>query len=293
MITVFTPTYNRAYCLHQLYNSLLNQTDQNFVWLLIDDGSTDNTKELVQSWITENKIEINYIFKENGGMHTGHNLAYDMISTELNICIDSDDFMPNDAIEKIIKTWKEKGNPELAGIIGLDSFTSGAIVGASFPTTLEYSKLNDLYTHHKISGDKKLVLRTAVVNEFPRYPVYKNERLVPLGTLYLMIDQKYNFICLNEVLCIIEYLEDGSSRNILKQYKKSPKGFGYSRIVKIKHSQSLLEKFKNSIHLVSSSLFARDINLLFKSPNPILAILAIPFGILLSIFIEIKTRSLQ
>ena len=100
-ITVFTPTYNRAYCLHQVYESLLRQTSKAFQWLIIDDGSTDNTRQLVQQWKNDNKIQIQYHFKANGGMHTGHNAAYQLIETDLNVCVDSDDFLTDNAIEII------------------------------------------------------------------------------------------------------------------------------------------------------------------------------------------------
>ena len=106
-ITVFTPAYNRAYCLARVYESLLKQTNQNFVWLIVDDGSTDNTKELVAGWVKEQKLVIKYIYKANGGMHTAHNAAYKNIDTELNVCIDSDDFMPISAIQNIFETPKE------------------------------------------------------------------------------------------------------------------------------------------------------------------------------------------
>ncbi len=98
-LTVFTPTYNRAFCLGNLYNSLKKQTSNNFKWLIIDDGSNDNTKELVNTWMLENKIQIMYQYQENQGMHGAHNTAYSLIDTELNVCIDSDDYMPIDAVE--------------------------------------------------------------------------------------------------------------------------------------------------------------------------------------------------
>ena len=106
VLTVFTPTYNRAYCLHQCYESLVRQTCKDFVWMIIDDGSTDNTKDLVDQWLKNNLIDIEYIWQENQGMHGAHNTAYDSIKTELNVCIDSDDYMPDDAVEKIISMWK-------------------------------------------------------------------------------------------------------------------------------------------------------------------------------------------
>jgi glycosyltransferase involved in cell wall biosynthesis len=290
-ITVFTPTYNRAYCLHQLYESLIAQTNQNFIWMIIDDGSSDTTKELVQSWINENNIAIHYFYQENQGMHGAHNTAYQNITTELNVCIDSDDFMPNNAIELILAKRNLIQNENYAGIIALDADKDGKILGSTIPDTIKEATLNDLYYKHQVKGDKKVVIKTSIVKQFPLYPIYKGEKLVPLGTLYLLIDQKYKWLCTNDVLCIVEYLADGSSNTILKQYKVSPRGFGYFRMVKLKHSNSFIEKIKSAIHLVSSSIFAKDVSLVLKSPNVFLVLLSIPFGLLLNLYIRFKTTN--
>jgi len=290
-LTVFTPSFNRAYCLDQLYNSLVQQSSKDFCWLIIDDGSSDNTKELVQSWIDENLIDIQYHHQENQGMHGGHNSAYKLIKTELNLCIDSDDFMPTNGVELILKQWSEvKDNPHLAGIIGLDANKSGKILGTKLPEGIEEATLYDLHHKYKVTGDKKLVLRTAVVREFPPYPIYEDERLVPLGTLYLQIDQKYKYKCANEVYCIVEYLEDGSSRNILKQYKRSPRGFLYSRILEMKYSKSWTYTFTRAMHYISSCIFIKKWNFLSGNPKKVTTILALPFGILLHIYILLKIR---
>jgi glycosyltransferase involved in cell wall biosynthesis len=288
-ITVFTPTFNRAYCLGQLYESLLQQTNTDFIWMIVDDGSSDNTKELVQSWINENAIEICYLFQENQGMHGAHNTAYQNITTELNVCIDSDDFMPIDAIERILSHESELQDDNLAGLIGLDAYKNGSIIGTTIPHTLKTTTVNDLYYKHGVKGDKKVVIKTKVVKQFPLYPVYNGEKLVPLGTLYLLIDQRYQWLCTNDVLCIVEYLADGSSNTILKQYKVSPRGFGYFRMVKMKYSSSVVEKIKSSIHLVSSAIFAKDAGLITKSPNVFLVVLSAPFGLLLNVYIRYKT----
>src|SRR6478672_3320329 len=237
-VTVFTPTFNRAFCLDQLYQSLVRQTNSDFLWLIIDDGSTDSTQELIASWKQENKVEIQYIYQKNKGMHSAHNTAYANITTELNVCIDSDDYMPDDAIALIISKWKQSEKEGIAGLIGLDAFRDGTIIGDKFPNGLRTERLSAIYLKHKIKGDKKVVIRTDVVKEFPAYPEYDNEKLVPLGTLYLMIDQKYKWICANEVYCIVEYLAEGSSKNIMRQYEKSPRGFGYSRLVEMQYSDT-------------------------------------------------------
>ena len=110
-LTVFTPAYNRAYSIHLCYESLLRQTSKDFVWLVVDDGSSDETAQLISEWQKrDNGFEIKYVYKQNGGMHTAHNTAYENIDTELNVCIDSDDYMTDDAVEKIVNFWQENGN---------------------------------------------------------------------------------------------------------------------------------------------------------------------------------------
>ena len=120
-ITVFIPAYNRADILNRGYQALRRQTLKDFIWLIIDDGSTDNTKEVIAKWMQENNgFEIRYIYKKNGGLHTGYNAAIANADTELMMCVDSDDYLPNDAIERIINFWRENGSDKYAGIVGLD-----------------------------------------------------------------------------------------------------------------------------------------------------------------------------
>lgn len=290
-LTIFTPTYNRSYCLDILYKSLCSQTNQDFIWMLIDDGSSDNTHKLIQTWKAENKIDITYIYKENGGMHTGHNAAYNNIKTPINTCIDSDDSMPIDAVENIINAYKEiKDNPKIAGIIGLDIFKTNEIVGKKFPENLKFSTLTDIYEKHKITGDKKLVLKTEVVNLYPRYPEYEGEKFVPLGILYLMIDQNYQLKCLNQPLCIVEYLEDGSTRNIFKQYQKHPKGFRYSRTIELKHYKKIKTHIIKCLHFISSTLFIKDFNFFKNNPKKVLTFVILPFGVLFHLYILTKIK---
>ncbi|HEY0045902.1 MAG TPA: glycosyltransferase family 2 protein [Flavobacterium sp.] len=288
-ITVFTPTFNRAFCLHQVYESLCRQTSKDFAWLIIDDGSTDNTNEIVESWISERKIDIKYVYKKNGGMHTAHNTAYDNIDTKLNVCIDSDDFMPDDAIFNILELWEKKGSSTFAGIIGLDAFKDGSIVGTKIPDTITESTLSALYQKHGVSGDKKLVLRTEVVRNYPKYPEFEEERLVPLGILYKMIDEDFKCLCSNNVFCIVEYLPDGSSNNIMRQYRKSPKGFYYARAVEMRYSKSLSFTFTRAMHLISSALFAKRLNIFYQNPNKVVTLLAVPFGLALHCYILYKS----
>ncbi|KIA82879.1 hypothetical protein OA84_04735 [Kaistella solincola] len=288
-ITVFTPTYNRAYLLPRLYESLCNQTSKDFLWLVIDDGSSDDTGKLIQKWQSEKRIEIQYHYKKNGGMHTGHNAAYKVIATELNVCIDSDDYMPDDGVDKILTCWSNiKNKDKISGIVGLDATANGQVLGSRMPADITQGSYHDLYTKYKATGDKKFVLRTAEVKRFPLYPEYKNEKLVPLGILYIMMGEKKPFVFLDDVLCIVEYQEGGSSNTIFKQYMQSPRGFAYARRIGKKYSDNLFRNLIQSMHIGVSAIFANDLSLLLSGPKLYQNLLMFPFAILLAIFIKLK-----
>lgn len=290
-ITVFTPTFNRAYCLVQLYDSLCKQTSQDFIWLIIDDGSSDTTKQLVDSWIPENKISIQYIYQNNQGMHGAHNTAYANITTELNVCIDSDDYMPEDAIELILNFWHKNKNENWAGLLGLDAFKDGKIVGTPFPKAMKECKYYQLKAKHKVVGDKKFVYRTDIIKKYPDYPIFESERFVPLGYKYMLIDQDYNLGVIHQVLCIVEYMPDGSSKNIIRQYRKHPNGFAHERKMRMKYAYTLKERFINAIHYVSCAIFLNKYNFISESTNKGLTILAIPFGILLNLYVRYTSKT--
>ena len=199
--------------------------------------------------------------------------------------------MPNDAVEKILSIWdKQEDKKNIAGIIALDAFKDGSIA-EKIPKHFKYATLSELEVKHKIKGDKKVILRTDVVKQYPSYPITKVERLVPLGTLYLMIDQDFKYICSNEVVCIIEYLEDGSSKNILRQYRKSPNGFLYSRIIEMKYSKSLSYTFSRAMHYISSCIFVKKWFFTKENPKKLTTLLALPFGVLFHLYILYKIRT--
>lgn len=286
-LTVFTPAYNRAHLLPRLYESLCRQTSDDFEWLLIDDGSSDHTKELVAQWSKENRIVIRYIYQENQGMHGAHNTAYKNINTALNTCIDSDDYMTDNAVELILKKWNSMDQQKYAGIIGLDAIESGEIIGTKFKTA--YTTLEDFYLEGG-KGDKKLVYRTDIVNRYPEYPVFEGEKYVGLGTKYLFIDKDYQLATLNDALVIVEYQENGSSNTMFAQYLKYPQGFIYNRITTMQYSKSVKRKFIEAIHYISSCIILKKKNFLKDTPEKGLTLLAIPFGLILYLLIQYKVK---
>lgn len=221
-ITVFTPTYNRARLLHNCYESLLRQTNKEFKWLIIDDGSTDNTKIIVEKWKKEEKIEIEYVYKENGGLHTGYNAAIERLDTELSICIDSDDWMPDNAIERILDIWDKNKADNIAGLIGLDYTAEGEIIGDILPNR-ELINPVQLLASKNNRGDKKYVVRTSAYKEVAPMPVFEGEKNFNPHYMILKLSAKYKFLAVNEPLCIVDYQDDGMSANIFKQYLNSPK----------------------------------------------------------------------
>lgn len=291
-ITVFTPAYNRAKTLPRTYSSLLKQDCKDFIWLIVDDGSSDETSELVKRWQqAENGFEIRYIYKKNEGMHTAHNTAYENIDTELNVCIDSDDCLADGAIRKILSKWKIVKQKNCAGIIGLDADLEGHIIGKDFPDGLKETTLTGYYAAGG-RGDKKLVYRTDVIKNYPPYPVFPGEKYVALAYKYRLIDQDYKLAVLNEVLCNVEYQDDGSSATMWKQYVKNPKGFAFWRKICMQYPMSTKRLWIDCIHYVSESIIAGDKQYIKKSPKRVMTIIAIPFGIILSIYTKKKVKKL-
>lgn len=291
-ITVFTPAYNRAKTLERTYESLCRQDCKDFVWLVVDDGSTDETGELVREWQKRNSgFEIRYLYKENGGMHTAHNTAYEHIDTELNMCIDSDDCLAEGAIRKILDKWADVRDQGYAGIIGFDADLNGKIIGKGFPADLRETTLTGYYAAGG-AGDKKLVYRTDVINQYPPYPVFPGEKYVALAYKYRLIDQDYKLAVLDEVLCNVEYQEDGSSATMWKQYVKNPKGFAFWRKVCMQYPMSRKRLWVDCIHYVAESIIADNKHYIRESPIKAMTALAAPVGILLSWYIKRKVSNL-
>ncbi|MFQ7871475.1 MAG: glycosyltransferase family 2 protein [Coprococcus phoceensis] len=285
-ITVFTPTYNRAHLLHTCYESLLRQTNQEFKWLVIDDGSTDNTKAVVEKWKKEENIEIEYVYKENGGLHTGYNAAIERLDTELSICIDSDDWMPDNAIERILDIWDKNKADDIAGLIGLDYSAEGEIIGDVLhngelinPIQLLASKNN--------RGDKKYVVRTSAYKEVAPMPVFEGEKNFNPHYMILKLSAKYKFLAVNEPLCIVDYQDDGMSANIFKQYLNSPKSFAeLRRVIMTLPEVPLKYLCKTTLHYISSNRIAGNKGYLKQSPKKIMTILLWIPGYILSKYVE-------
>lgn len=290
-LTVFTPTFNRRELLTRCYESMCRQTNKDFVWMIVDDGSTDDTKKFADEWKKNSDLEIRYIYKDNGGLHTAYNVAIENIDTELCVCIDSDDFMPDNAVELILNFWDKYGSDEYAGIVGLDFNLDGKVIGNPLPNQKTVN-LIDLFIgkYDIVNGDRTNVIRTELYKSVAPMKVFPNEKNFNPHYMHLQISEKYDFLVLNENLRFVDYQSDGMTNSMLKQYKSSPNSFAEIRKLYLSFSGTSLKfKMKHSIHLVSSCILAHKLSFAFdESPYPIISALVLPLGVALSVFVRYK-----
>lgn len=290
-LTVFTPTYNRKDLLERCYRSIREQTYKDFVWLIVDDGSSDGTEETVRKWMKETSSpEIRYVYKENGGLHTAYNTAIENIGTPLCVCIDSDDWMPEDAVEKILSFWKENGSERFAGIVGLDCLEDGTVLGDALPgRTVNLIDILTGKTRVRF-GDRTNVVRTELYRKYAPMKVFPGEKNFNPHYMHLQISQEYDFLVMNENLRFVEYQPDGMTASMYRQYLNSPRSFAETRLLYLSFpGTSFGFRFRHSVHLVSSCmLYGVPSDALRRSPCKGMALLAYPAGAVLSVWIRAK-----
>lgn len=223
-LTYFTPSFNRANTLPKLYESFKSQTNKNFEWLVVDDGSIDGTKSLVEGWQKENKVKINFVQKENGGKHTAINLALDLCKTEFFACIDSDDCVSDDATDVIYKYIEEfGGEQDVVGFVGRNTNFDGKIVnGGGWPKQTE-----KICFYNLPPQDTILIFKTDIINKY-KFPIFEGEKFVTESVLYQQFLYDYKVVAMMELIHPIEYREDGYTAQGMNLFFKNPKGFIYT-----------------------------------------------------------------
>lgn len=332
-LTVFTPAYNRAHTLVRTYESLCHQTCGDFDWLIIDDGSTDATRKWVESlgkkypavvkkfdwmglpldcadpdslYIEFPKFRLTYVRKPNGGLYTAYNVAYALIKTELCVCIDSDDFMPDDAVEKIIGLWRKHypygsvksklsalTGKEYCGILGLDFyFGKNTPIGGYLPEGMTETYRSDLFVKNIHHGDCKEVMRTELMRCVAPQIGFKGEKNFNPSYMLSQVWDKYPLLVINDNLCTVEYQigADSMSQGIYKQYVNSSRSYAKHRILHMRLKRyPYSTKFKSAAHYISSCIISKDKNWLRNSPMKLTTLLAIPLGLCIFSLIKIKT----
>lgn len=255
--------------------------------MIIDDGSTDNTRQLVEQWMqTDNGFEIKYFYKENGGLYTGYNMAIREAESELCVCVDSDDYLKDNAIELIKEVWNKYRDKDYAGIVALDCFEDGKIIGDPLPERESVNLIDLLIGTYSIkNGDRKNFVRTDLYKKYTPMKEFPGERDYSPHILHLKISENRDFIVLNEPVCVVEYQVDGMTNTIFKQYLRSPNSFREMRLFDMSLKKAPLQfRFKKHIHYVSSCLISRK-PLLQDSPDKMLTLTAFPFGVIFTVFI--------
>lgn len=253
-ITVFTPTYNRAYIIRNLYESLKNQTFRNFEWIVVDDGSTDNTSDIFSEILSdENFFPITYKKVGNGGKHRAINQGVQLAKGRLFFIVDSDDSLPSDSLETIIKYEESIPKPDkikFSGVSGLRGTDKNNLIGKTFEG--DFIDITHLERDsHSIQGDKAEVYYTEIIKKFP-FPEYDGEKFIMESVVWNEIGAtglKLRYF--NEVIYFCEYLEDGLTKQGIKKFESTPKGYGlylyqsikYGKLKKMRKWQTILDYY--------------------------------------------------
>lgn len=222
MITIITPTYNREKYLNKAYNSLLKQTDKDFEWIVIDDGSTDKTKKYIDKIKKDKKINIEYVYKENGGKHTALNLGIKKAKGELILILDSDDYLDQKAIEYIKTYWeKYKNNKQICGMTFLKKLKNPKYSEKKFEECI--SNMVEFRYNNNNLQDMCEVFKTDILKRFT-FPVFGNEKFLSEVIVYNEISKVYDMAYIPETIYIAEYLDNGLSKSWIKLVVNNPQG---------------------------------------------------------------------
>lgn len=226
-LSILTATYNRSNYLLKLYESIKENLKYNITpeWIIVDDGSTDDTKNIVQSFIDENKVIIKYLYQKNSGKMSAINEAVKMATGDLIVDCDSDDCFTNNSFETIEKNAKKLlQNQELYGLVFLKSEENGKISGKEFSQKEHITTLFDLYFKENIGGEKIIVYNSKIRKQYS-HQLEHNEKFITEARMYHKMDEKYKLLAINEIIEQGSYIEDGYTKNINKTFKESPYGY--------------------------------------------------------------------
>lgn len=254
MITVFTPSYNRKNTLLRLYESLKRQTVKEFQWVIVDDGSSDGTKELIADFIREKIIEITYEFQKNSGKMRAVNRGVQLAQGEYFFIVDSDDYITDECIEVIIK--EAKNLPENLGgmIFRKIDITSGKITGKPYPEYRIDSSPIEIVYKLGITGDKAEVFKTNILKKNP-FKEFEGEKFIPEASVWIKIGEEYKMRYIDKGIYFFEYLEDGYTKNFNTLMKKNPNGFEFYYREMLKYNLPLSNKIKFIIRLIQSKYY--------------------------------------
>lgn len=284
MITVLTPTFNRGGGLQSLWDSLQKQTVKDFEWLVVDDGSTDGTKNLITQLQEKSDFPIRYIYKSNGGKHTALNVGIQTICSELIFIVDSDDCVTDDAVESILKIHKKyRSQNNICGYAFLRAFPDGKVNGKKFDVDEKIGSYIDVRVNGDDTGaDKAEVFKTHCLKEFP-FPEYPNEKFLGEDLVWVRMARKYEMVHINKAIYVGNYLEDGLTNNRRKHNIASPVGCMHRAEEFMESDLKTRYRIKGGLQYIVYGRFAgvKVCDLIRKSRHKVLATVCTPGGLFL------------
>lgn len=284
MITVLTPTFNRGGRLQSLWDSLQKQTVKDFEWLVVDDGSTDGTKDLITQLQEKSDFPIRYIYKNNGGKHTALNVGIQTICSELIFIVDSDDCVTDDAVESILKIHKKyRSQNNICGYAFLRAFPDGKVNGKKFDVDEKIGSYIDMRVNGDDTGaDKAEVFKTHCLKEFP-FPEYPNEKFLGEDLVWVRMARKYEMVHINKAIYVGNYLEDGLTNNRRKHNIASPIGCMHRAEEFMESDLKTRYRIKGGLQYIVYGRFAgvKVVDLIRKSRHKVLATVCTPGGLFL------------
>ena len=284
-VTVLTTTFNRGGGkLQSLWDSLQKQTVKDFEWLVVDDGSTDGTKNLITQLQEKSDFPIRYIYKNNGGKHTALNVGIQTICSELTFIVDSDDCVTDDAVESILKIHqKYRSHNNICGYAFLRAFPDGKVNGKKFDVDEKIGSYIDVRVNGDDTGaDKAEVFKTYCLKEFP-FPEYPNEKFLGEDLVWVRMARKYEMVHINKAIYVGNYLEDGLTNNRRKHNIASPIGCMHRAEEFMESDLKTRYRIKGGLQYIVYGRFAgvKICDLIRKSRHKILATVCIPGGLFL------------
>lgn len=284
-LTIFTPAYNRAHLLQRLYESIKKQSCDDIEWLIVDDGSADDTKSVVDAFIAEGIVNISYFYQENAGKPSAFNNGVSKARGELFFCVDSDDLLADGAVEAILNISLDDNN--LSGILALKSDMDFNILSNRIPDGIKTSSLYELVNRHGCSGEFSLIYRTEILKNIP-YPIIDGEKFITECVVYDKIDEKYKMHLLDRVLTVCEYQEGGLSADSYSVMLKNPTGYKIYYLQRIDIASSPKERIGYIIRYHAFGVMSRDTSYNYCGKHKLLVSLLRPTGPIIAYYYRKK-----
>lgn len=286
MITVFTPAYNRAKLLPRLYESLQAQQFKDFEWLIVDDGSTDETESLVRSFQEKAFFPVRYCKKENGGKHTAFNFGVQRAKGEWFFCVDSDDILSDNSLRSLNDSLVN-AHQSVSAVVGYKADFEGRLLCKELPL-YHYARFYDLMSQG--GGEYSIILNTDLLKKFPFHAI-PGERFVTESVLYDRLDaEKLNIFAIDEVLTICEYQSDGLSSDLYSTMIRNPVGFQIYHLQRIDLVTSPGERIKHILRYHSFRRLSRNREYLYRGKYRALTALLAPLGPIGALYYKLKAK---